>query len=236
MDYLIGLKLSQKYRFAEGAAYQRRALAFAPGYLPAKIQLAQDLLRLGEEAEGWRLADEVQRADAYDVAANNLVTLHDVLAKFQTLTNEHFVLAHAAARKRRFMAAALWICWNRPGCGFARVTACEFSKPVLVEMFNDEKDFAVRTFGMPDNDGFLGVCFGQVITANSPGAQARHAFQLGEHALARVLSRRHASADRNKMPRWISEGISVYEERQANPAWGERLESALPGNAPGRKT
>ena len=27
----------------------------------------------------------------------------------------------------------------------------------------------------------------------------------------------------NKMPRWISEGISVYEERQANPAWGERL-------------
>jgi tetratricopeptide (TPR) repeat protein len=25
------------------------------------------------------------------------------------------------------------------------------------------------------------------------------------------------------MPRWLSEGISVYEERQANPSWGERL-------------
>jgi tetratricopeptide (TPR) repeat protein len=28
---------------------------------------------------------------------------------------------------------------------------------------------------------------------------------------------------KNKMPRWLSEGISVYEERQANPAWGERM-------------
>jgi tetratricopeptide (TPR) repeat protein len=28
---------------------------------------------------------------------------------------------------------------------------------------------------------------------------------------------------RNKMPRWLSEGISVYEELQVNPAWGQRM-------------
>jgi tetratricopeptide (TPR) repeat protein len=28
---------------------------------------------------------------------------------------------------------------------------------------------------------------------------------------------------RNRMPRWLSEGISVYEERQANPTWGQRM-------------
>jgi hypothetical protein len=28
----------------------------------------------------------------------------------------------------------------------------------------------------------------------------------------------------NKMPRWLSEGISVYEERQADPSWGEHLQ------------
>jgi len=27
----------------------------------------------------------------------------------------------------------------------------------------------------------------------------------------------------NRMPRWLSEGISVYEERQRNPAWGQKL-------------
>jgi tetratricopeptide (TPR) repeat protein len=28
---------------------------------------------------------------------------------------------------------------------------------------------------------------------------------------------------RNKMPRWLSEGISVYEEQQRDPTWGEQL-------------
>ena len=33
VDHTIGRKLSQKYRFAEGSAYQRQALKFDPNYL-----------------------------------------------------------------------------------------------------------------------------------------------------------------------------------------------------------
>ena len=29
---------------------------------------------------------------------------------------------------------------------------------------------------------------------------------------------------KNKMPRWLSEGISVYEERQVDPAWGMKID------------
>ena len=54
VDALIGRKLSQKYRFEEGATYQQQALKFDKSYLAAKIQLSQDLLRLGQEEEGWR--------------------------------------------------------------------------------------------------------------------------------------------------------------------------------------
>ena len=222
VDYLIGLKLSQKYRFAEGAVSQRRALAFVPDYLPAKGQLAQDLLRLGEETEGWDLADEVQRADGYDVAANNLVTLRDVLAKYQTLTNDHFILRMHPREASLYGRRALNLLEQ------ARKRLCEsygieFSKPVLVEMFHEEKDFAVRTFGMPENDGFLGVCFGHVITANSPGARPGGQFNWESmlwHEFCHVVT---LQLTQNKMPRWVSEGISVYEERQANSAWGERL-------------
>src|SRR5262249_12278176 len=53
VDHLIGRELAQKYRFAEGAAAQHEALSIDADYLPAKIQLCQDLLRLGDEAEGW---------------------------------------------------------------------------------------------------------------------------------------------------------------------------------------
>jgi cytochrome c-type biogenesis protein CcmH/NrfG len=71
VDYLIGRKLSQNYRFAEGAACQRQALKFDPNYLPAKIRLAQDLLRLGDEPQGWTLADEVSAKDPYNIEAYN---------------------------------------------------------------------------------------------------------------------------------------------------------------------
>ena len=80
VDFLIGEKLSQKYRFSEGAAAQRLALQFDKDFLPSKIQLAQDLLRLGEEKEGWALAEEVHKADGYDVTAYNLGMLHDSMA------------------------------------------------------------------------------------------------------------------------------------------------------------
>src|SRR5438309_7060860 len=96
----MGLKLSQNYRFAEGAAHQRRALEYDKDFLPAKAQLAQDLLRLGEETEGWSLAQEVQKKDGYDVQAYNLVSLHDKMSEFAALTNQDFVLrmsSHEAA-------------------------------------------------------------------------------------------------------------------------------------------
>ena len=92
VDHHIGRKLSQKYRFAEGSAYQRRALAFDADYRPAKLQLAQDLLRLGDEEEGWRLADEVSKQDAYDVMAFNLVTLEEELAKFRTIGGDGLIV------------------------------------------------------------------------------------------------------------------------------------------------
>ena len=69
VDSLIGQKLSQNYRFAEGAAHQRQALKNDPDYLPAKAQLAQDLLRLGEEGEGWKLAQEVQKHVSTEMTA-----------------------------------------------------------------------------------------------------------------------------------------------------------------------
>jgi len=92
VDYLIGRKLSQNYRFTEGAAYQRQALTFDPDYLPAKGQLAEDLLRLGDESEGWTLADEVYKADKYNVTAYNLVNLRDNMFKFKTLTAERLII------------------------------------------------------------------------------------------------------------------------------------------------
>ena len=222
VDFLIGLKLSQKYRFQEGAAGQRRALAFDPGFVPAKSQLAQDLLRLGEEPEGWRLAETAYREDEYDVTAFNLVTLRDKMGKFQTLTNADFILRMATNEAAIYGEQVLALLTRAKSNLTARYEVT-LARPTVVEIFPEQKDFGVRTFGMPDNPGFLGVCFGPVITANSPASQASHPANWQAvlwHEFAHVIT---LQMTRNKMPRWLSEGISVFEELQANPSWGQRM-------------
>jgi tetratricopeptide (TPR) repeat protein len=225
VDYLIGKKLSQKYRFAEGAAAQRRALDFEPEFLPAQRELAEDLLRLGQNDAGWELAENAHKKDPYDVTAYNLSTLHDRMEKFQTLTNEHFIV-HMSSLEAELYGDRVLDLLEHARATLTRKYGVELTQPTEVEIFPEQKDFAVRTFGMPGNPGYLGVCFGPVITANSPASQAPNPANWEDvlwHEFCHVVT---LTATRNRMPRWLSEGISVYEERQANPLWGEKMNLA----------
>ena len=222
VDYLIGYKLSQKYRFAEGAAAQQRALAFDPDYLPAREQLAEDWLRLGQSDEGWKLIQDVHQQDGYDVTAFNLVTLHDQMAKFQTLSNRNFIV-HMTPLEAGLYGDLVLDMLSREREFMTSKYGVKLTQPTVVDIFPEQKDFGVRTFGMPDNPGYLGVCFGSVITANSPASQAENPANWQDvlwHEFTHVIT---LTASKNKMPRWFSEGISVFEERQANPAWGEHM-------------
>jgi tetratricopeptide (TPR) repeat protein len=232
VDYLIGRKLSQKYRFAEGAAYQRQVLKFDQNYMPAKIQLAQDLLRLGTEQEGWKLADEVHAGDAYNVEAYNLSNLHDHLSKFATLRADGFVVRMDKHEADVYGDMVIDLLKS------ARTELCEkyeaqLDKPVVVELFDNQQDFAVRTFGMPGGDGYLGVCFGDVITANSPNLQRPTSFKaMLWHEFCHVVT---LNLTHNKMPRWLSEGMSVYEESQRDPTWGQQMNPEYRGMILGGK-
>ena len=222
VDYLIGRKLSQKYRFSEGAEHQRLALAFDGGFHPAKIQLAQDLLRLGRDDEGWKLTEDAHEADGYDVTTFNLLNLKDTLDKFDTLRTDKFVLRMARHEAAVYGARALRLL-NRAHETLTRKYGLKLEKPTVVEIFDKQKDFGVRTFGMPENPGFLGVCFGCVITANSPATQMPFPANWEAvlwHEFCHTVT---LALTKNKMPRWLSEGISVYEERQASPTWGQRM-------------
>jgi tetratricopeptide (TPR) repeat protein len=220
VDHLIGRKLSQNYRFTEGAACQRRSMKFDPGYLPARIQLAEDLLRLGEEQEGWTLANEVNKKDPYNVEAYNLVHLHDALSGFKTLSADGLLI------KMDQREAAVYGDKVMELLKQAKSTLCEkygltLDGPATVELFPNQQDFAVRTFGMPGVEGFLGVCFGKVITANSPRAATAFNWQsMLWHEFCHVVT---LSLTANKMPRWLSEGISVYEESQRDPKCGQQM-------------
>ncbi|MCZ6674116.1 MAG: peptidase MA family metallohydrolase, partial [Verrucomicrobia bacterium] len=221
VDYQIGRKLSQKYWFAEGADAQRRALNFDPDFAPAQLQLAQDLLRLGSksESEGWSWASKAHDLDPYNVEAYNLVTLSDKLDGFIVLESENFYLKMGKEEAPIYGTRALALLER----AYDRLTGrygIKLDEKTTVEVYPNPGDFGVRTFGMPGNPGYLGVCFGPVVTVNSPATRQANWESVLWHEFCHTIT---LKMTRNRMPRWLSEGISVYEEIEENPAWGRRM-------------
>lgn len=221
VDHVIGKALSRAYRFAEGAQYQREALALEPKNQRAKLQLTHDLMRLGETAEAWKLAAEIRAADPYNTQAHNLGLLEREMSGYHTHSADGFVLV---------MPNKDWEVYGQRAMTILReakqVLASKYAlnlalmKPTRVEFFPSQQDFAIRTFGSLGGQGLLGVCFGTVITMNSPGSLAagRNNWESTLwHEYCHVVT---LSATHNRMPRWLSEGISVYEEARRDPAWG----------------
>ncbi len=222
VDHLIGKKLSRNYRFAEGAAYQLLALKSDPNSLAAKFQLSQDLLRTGDEQTGWKLAQEVHEADEYNVVAYNTVTLQKELAKFETIETDHFIIRMDAREAKIYGQQALALLEEAHDV-FTEKYEAKLENPTIVEIFPRQRDFAIRTFGLPGGAGFLGVCFGRVVTVNSPASQGATPANWQSvlwHEFCHVVT---LTKTNNKMPRWLSEGISTYEEQERNDSWGERL-------------
>lgn len=220
--HLMGRVLSRKYRFQEGSEQQREALKLDPDFIAAKMQLSSDLMKLGDEEEAWQLAQEIADRDPYNVLAYNYTVLRDQLAKYKTIETEDFIIRMHPDEADIYGDRALALLEE------ARRVLCDkydmvLTEPTLVEFFAEQQDFAIRTFGALGGAGYLGVCFGPVITMNSPGGSAS-GFSNWEatlwHEFCHVVT---LTATKNRMPRWLSEGISVYEEKERNPIWGQHM-------------
>src|SRR5207253_3008380 len=79
--------------------------------------------------------------------------------------------------------------------------------------------FSVRTVGLAGL-GALGVSFGTTLAFDSPAAKDAGPFNWGStvwHELAHTFT---LGSTEHRIPRWLSEGLSVYEEHRARPGWG----------------
>lgn len=222
VDQIMGRCLSRAYRFAEAADYLRASLKCDPGYLPAKVQLCHVLMRLGREDEAWKLAEEIRKEDGYNLQAHNLGLLEKEVAKFVTKSFDDFIIRLPERDWNVYGERALTLLREAKGVLCERY-GLTLDRPVLVEFFPSQQDFAIRTFGNLGGQGILGACFGSVVTMNSPGGLA-HGRNNWEstlwHEFCHVVT---LTVTKNRMPRWLSEGISVYEEAQRDPAWGMNM-------------
>src|SRR5690606_13719882 len=93
--------------------------------------------------------------------------------------------------------------------------------PIRFELYDRHADFSVRTVGLVGL-GALGVSFGNVLVMDAPQARGPAEFNLGSTAWHELAHTFTLGVSDNRVPRWVSEGLSVLEERRARAGWGAR--------------
>jgi cellulose synthase operon protein C len=206
-------------RTEQAAQFARRAAEISPRLWDAHLNLGMALLRLGQMDTGREAIEKAFKGDPFNVWAKNTLDLLDSMRDFKETkrgsfiikasTQESDVLSPYAASLLEEAAAKLTAKYRFTPKG-----------PIIIEIFNNHEDFAVRTLGMPGL-GALGVCFGFVVAQDSPSAREAGEFNWGStlwHEYMHVITLQMTDF---RIPRWFSEGLSVYEERRARPGWGD---------------
>jgi tetratricopeptide (TPR) repeat protein len=207
--------------YREAAQLGREALALEPQSWSALASLGQNQLRLGEIEQARKSLERSFEGDPYNVWVKNTLDLMDTFVNYSVLPAGQFRLfldRKEAGILGPPMAALAAEAMGKLKSRYGYTS----TEPIRVEAYPSHADFSVRTVGLAGL-GALGVCFGPVVAIDSPQARDRGAFNWGStlwHELAHVVT---LGVSGNRVPRWLTEGISVYEERRARPGWGDDL-------------
>ena len=219
-----GRVASRHYRFKEAAELQAKAIALDPADHEARALYTLDLMRLGRESEGRAELEAAFAADPFNIQLSNLIDLMDTLGTFKVIERGPFILK-LPEHEAPLVAEDSLELLEEAVAQFTAKYDVELETPILVEMFDQHDDFMVRSVGLPGNVGHLGICFGSVVTMDSPSARPRGSWNWRSvlwHEFMHVITLQKTN---NRMPRWLSEGISVHEEGQYSPAWKSKLDA-----------
>jgi cellulose synthase operon protein C len=220
---VVGAVTAGYYRFEEAAEQVRKAIQLDRENWRAHADLGTHLMRIGDERGARRMLETAFRQDPYDVITYNLLGVLDALEKFGNIRDgemiirlhpdEEGVMSQYAPALAREALDALSKTWEFTPEG-----------PILIEMFPRHDDFAVRNLGLPGLIGALGACFGKVVTMDSPRARPPGEFNWGVtlwHEMAHVIT---LQLSNQRIPRWLTEGVSVFEEKRARAEWGREMD------------
>ena len=204
------------YLFDEAVEFARAAIAADPQYWQGYTVLGSNLIRLGEEEEGKTNLEIGYENDPFNVLTSNMLKVFDTLETYATLESEHFKV-HMSENDADVLWPYLEPLLEESWVTLTAKYGFEPEGPILIEVFEKSEDFAVRSVGLPDIGPLVGICFGKVITLISPDTLSANWQEIVWHEFMHVITLQMTG---NRMPRWLSEGISVYEEREGRPYWG----------------
>lgn len=207
--------------YREAAGYASTGLTLDSSNARVLTALGMNELRIGRMSEGRAHLEQAFRLDPYSVWIKNTLDLLDATKNYREIRSPRFVFVVAPAEAdllSPYLTELAEIAYDT----FAVRYGYRPTPLVRVEVYRRHADFSVRTVGLAGL-GALGVSFGPVVAMDAPSARPRGDFNFGStlwHELAHTFT---LGATDHRIPRWFSEGLSVYEERRARSGWGQGL-------------
>jgi cellulose synthase operon protein C len=208
--------------YKEAVSFARDAVRINPRDYDSMTLLGINLHRTGEEKEGTDILETAFKGDGLNVWAGNTLNLLDKLTSdYDRIQTPHF---EVKLEKKESAALKPYVTDLLEKAYKTLTAKYNFTPkgPLSFEMFSNHADFEVRAVGL-EGLGALGVCFGNLFVMDSPSAREIDHFNWGStlwHEFTHIITLQMTD---NKVPRWFSEGLSVFEERKGYPGWGDDM-------------
>lgn len=217
-------------RYREAIELLRKAVELDPQLYSAHAELGVNLLRENRVEEAQRHLTLAYQGDPYSPQIVNTLRLIDSFENFVVATHapdendpyDSGVIMRLHEDEADVLEPYVLELVRDSVRAFSERYDFTLREPVVVEMYPDHDDFAVRTSGLP-GIGLLGVTFGHLVAMDSPSGRAEGDFHWGTtlwHEMAHVFT---LEATGHLVPRWFSEGVSVYEEWSTGPLPGRHI-------------
>ena len=218
-------------RYREAIAFYERAVDIEPANWSAHTELGVNLLRENRIDEAFTHLERSHGLFGYDAQTTNTLNLidsyeHFTLTLFDGTTEPvgggAGVILRLHEDETEVLTPYLIELINRSIATFSERYAFTPAEPVIAELYPEPADFSVRTAGLP-GIGLLGVTFGYLVAMNSPPPGLEGQFHWGTtlwHEMAHIFT---LEATDHLVPRWFSEGVSVFEEWSTGPLRGRHI-------------
>ncbi len=209
---------ARQRRYADGVRWAREAMSLDSSSVRALGLVGTNELRAGRIEEGRAVLERAFAIDPFNLWHKNTLDLLDELKKFTTIDRGHFQIV-APPEEAQVLSLYLFPLLEEAYDSLSKRYGYRPSSTVRMEIYRRHADFSVRTVGLAGL-GALGVSFGPVLAMDAPSARERGQFNWGSvawHELAHTFT---LGLSGNRAPRWLSEGLSVLEERRARSGWG----------------
>jgi tetratricopeptide (TPR) repeat protein len=209
----------QNRLYREAVEFARQAAELDPKSWQGFGQLGLNQLRLGEIEEGRKNLEASFAGDPYNVWIKNTLDLLDTFPDYRATASARFSVL-VDRKESDLLGPYVAELAEEAYDALAERYGYRPPPPLRIEVFRSHADFSVRTVGLAGL-GALGVCFGRVLALDSPSAREKGKFSWGStlwHELAHAFT---LGLTEHKIPRWLTEGLSVVEEHRARPGWGD---------------